>query len=228
MFAILHAFGMFIVDLFKARCRLEAENLFLRQQLNIALRRLQSCLRLRGSDRALLIWVTKLWPSLLSATLLVQPETILRWHRAGFKAFWRWKSRNRAGRPNIDRGLCDLIRRMSRENPLWGASRIHGELLMLGFEVVRSTFSKYMVKQHRLPSQGWRTSLRNHAPDIAAMDLFVAPTIGFDLLYAFIIVRLDRRELVWVNVTTNPTAEWIARQLKHISADLNRGDSLGF
>ena len=102
---------------------------------------------------------------------------------------------------------------MSIENPLWGAPRIHGELLKLGFEVAQSSVAKYMVKQLGPPSQGWRTFLRNHAPDTAAMDLFVAPTIGFDLLYAFVIVRLDRRNLVWINVTTNPTAEWIARQL---------------
>jgi hypothetical protein len=102
---------------------------------------------------------------------------------------------------------------MSMKNPLWGAPRIHGELLNLGFDVAQSSVAKYMVKPGRAPSQGWRTFLRNHAPDIATMDLFVAPTIGFDLLYAFIIVRLDRRDLVWINVTTNPTAVWIARQL---------------
>ncbi len=102
---------------------------------------------------------------------------------------------------------------MSVENPPWGAPRIHGELLKLGFEVAQSSVAKYMVKRCGPPSQGWRTFLRNHASDIAAMDLFVAPTIGFDLLYAFVIVRLDRRDLVWINVTTNPTAEWIARQL---------------
>jgi len=113
----------------------------------------------------------------------------------------------------IEADLRALIRRMSVENPLWGAPRIHGELLKLGFEVAQSSVAKYMVRQHRPPSQGWRTFLRNHAPDIAAMDLFVAPTIRFDLLYAFIIVRLDRRDLVWINVTTNLTAEWIARQL---------------
>jgi hypothetical protein len=102
---------------------------------------------------------------------------------------------------------------MSIDNRLWGAPRIHGELLKLGFEVAQSSVAKYMVKRHGPPSQGWRTFLCNHAPEIAAMDLFVVPTIGFDLLYAFIIVRLDRRELVWINVTTNPTAEWIARQI---------------
>src|SRR5271169_375687 len=121
MFAILHALGMFVADLFKSRCRLEAENLLLRHQLTIALRWAPPRLRLLGSDRALLIWITRLWPSLLDAVQVVQPETILRWHRAGFKMFWRWKSRNRAGRPRIDRGLRDLIRRMSRENPLSGA-----------------------------------------------------------------------------------------------------------
>src|SRR5450830_255437 len=115
MFVILHALGMFVADLFKSRIRLEAENLFLRHQLNIALRRAPPRLRLHGSDRALLVWMTKLWPSLLGAAQVVQPETILRWHRAGFNIFWRWKSRNRSGRPRIDRGLRDLIRRMKRE-----------------------------------------------------------------------------------------------------------------
>ena len=135
MFAILCALGMFVADLFKLRSRLEAENLFLSHQLNIALRRAPAYLRLHGSDRALLVWMTKLWPSLLGVAQLVQPETVLRWHRGGFKIFWRRKSRNRAGRPQIDRGLRDLIQRMSRENPQWGAAPIHGDLLMLGFEV---------------------------------------------------------------------------------------------
>ena len=115
--------------------------------------------------------------------------------------------------PRIGTELRALIRRMSVENPLWGARRIHGELLKLGFEVPQSSVAKYMVKRRGPPSQEWRTFLRNHAPDIAAMDLFVVPTIGFDLLYAFVIMRLDRRELVWINVTANPTAEWVARQI---------------
>jgi transposase InsO family protein len=116
-------------------------------------------------------------------------------------------------RPPIDTELRALIRRISVENPLWGAPRIHGELLKLGFEIAQSSVAKYMVKRHGPPSQGWRTFLRNHAPDIAAMDLFVVPTIGFNLLYAFVIIRLDRRDLVWINVTTNATADWIARQI---------------
>jgi hypothetical protein len=213
MFAILHALGMFVVDLFKSRTRLEAENLFLRHQLTIALRQAPSRLRLRGSDRALLIGITRLWPSLLGMTQLVQPETILRWHRAGFKGFWRWKSRNRAGRPQINRGLRDLIQRMSKENPQWGASRIHGELLMLGFEVAQSTVSKYMVRDGTPPSQSWKTFLQNHAEAIAAIDLCVVPTLTFDRLFAFLVLGYGRRQLLWVEMTRHPTAEWLARQI---------------
>src|SRR6476659_1796946 len=169
MFAIMHALGVFVADLFKSRCRLEAENLLLRHQLTIALRRAPPRLRLSGGDRAPLIWLRWLSPSLIDAVQVVQPETVLRWHRAGFKMFWRWKSRHRAGRPRIDRGLRDLIRRTSRENPLWGASRIHGELLMLGFEVAQSTVSKYMARSGTPRSQNWKTFLRNHAQAIAAI-----------------------------------------------------------
>jgi transposase InsO family protein len=212
MLALLHSLGMFVVDLFMSRRRLVAENLFLRHQLSIALRRAPPRLRLRGSDRALLVWMTRLWPSLLGAAQVVQPETILRWHRAGFTAFWRWKSRKRAGRPKIDRDLRDLIRRMSRENPKWGASRIHGELLMLGFEVAQSTVSKYMV-QGGPRSQGWKTFLRNHAQAIAAIDLCVVPTLTFERLFAFLVLGHGRRQLLWFEVTRHPTAEWLARQI---------------
>ena len=136
----------------------------------------------------------------------------MRWHRAGFRRYWHWKSRRRGGRPQVQSELRALIRQMSVENPLWGAPRIHGELLKLRFEV-QSSVAKYMVKRRGPPSQGWRAFLRNHAPDIAAMDLFVVPTIGFELLYAFVIVRLDCRDLIWIDVTRHPTAEWIARQI---------------
>src|SRR5262252_4007011 len=206
MFAILHSLAMFVIDFFKSPRRLEAENLFLRHQLSIALRRAPPRLRLRGSDRALMVWLTRLWPSLLGAAHVVQPETILRWHRAGFTAFWRWKSQKRAGRPKIARELRDLIRRMSRGNPKWGASRIHGELLMLGFEVAQSTVSKYMV-QGGSPSQGWKTFFRNHAQAIAAIDLFVVPTLTFERLFAFLVLGHGRRQLLWFEVTRHPTAD---------------------
>jgi hypothetical protein len=204
---------VFVRDIFKSRRRLEAENLFLRHQLNIALRRAPPRQRLRGSDRAVLVWMTRLWPSLLELTQVVKPETILRWHRSGFKAYWRWKSRNRVGRPKVDLELRELIRRMSRDNPLWGAPRIHGELLMLGFEVAQSTVSKYMVRGRKPPSQSWRTFLRNHAEAIAAIDLCVVPTLTFERLFAFPVLDHGRRQLLWIEVTRHPTAEWLARQI---------------
>jgi transposase InsO family protein len=212
-------FGLFcfvlsvLVSPFKSKSRLEAENAALRHQLIVLRRKMQGRLRLTNSDRRFFIQLYHWFPSILNVLTIIRPETLVRWHRAGFRSYWRWKSRQWGGRPLIEADLRVLIRQMSLENPLWGAPRIHGELLKLGFEVAQSSVAKYMVKRRGPPSQGWRTFLRNHAPDIAAMDLFVAPTIGFNLLYAFVIVRLDRRDLVWINVTTNPTAEWIARQL---------------
>jgi hypothetical protein len=144
---------------------------------------------------------------------LIQPETILRWHRVGFKVFWRWKSRNRAGRPKIDRGLRDLIQRMSRENPLWGASRVHGELLMLGFDVAQSTVSKYMVRPPKPPSQTWKTFLRNHAEATAAIDICVVPTLTLDLLFVCPVLGHGRRQLLSFEVTRHPSAEWLARRI---------------
>jgi transposase InsO family protein len=202
-----------LASLFKSKNRLEAENAALRHQLIVLRRKVQGRVRFTNNDRLFFVHLYRWFPSVLKAITIIRPETIVRWHRAGFRQYWRWKSRSPGGRPQIDTDLRALIRRMSIENALWGAPRIHGELLKLGFEVAQSTVAKYMVKRCGPPSQGWRTFLRNHAPDIAAMDLFIVPTIGFDLLYAFVIVRLDRRDLVWVNVTPNPTAEWIARQI---------------
>jgi transposase InsO family protein len=213
MLAIVHLLGMYVADLFKSRRRLEVENLFLRHQLNIVLRRTPQSLRLRCGDRALLVWMTRRWPSLLGLARVVQPDTILRWHRAGFEAYWRWKSQGRAGRPRIERELRDLIRQMSKENPLWGSPRIHGELLKLGFEIAESTVSKYMVRRRGPPSQNWRTFLCNHADAIAAIDLCVVPTLAFERLFAFVVLGHGRRQLLWFAVTRHPTAEWLAQQI---------------
>jgi len=176
-------------------------------------RKLRGRIRLSNGDRLFFVWLYRLFPAVTRALLIIRPDTLVRWHRAGFRYYWRWKSRRRIGRPKIEYELRALIRRMNAENPLWGAPRIHGELLKLGFEVAQSTVAKYMVKRRGPPSQTWRTFLRNHAPDIAAIDLFVVPTISFGLLYGLIVVRIARRKLVWVNVTPHPTAEWVARQL---------------
>ncbi len=213
MFALCWFVLSVLASPFKSKSRLEAENAALRHQLIVLRRKVRGRVRLTNNDRWFLLQLYRWFPSILQLVTVVQPETLVRWHRVGFRLYWRWKSGLRGGRPQIETDLRALIRQMSMENPLWGAPRIHGELLKLGYEVAQSTVAKYMVKRRRPPSQGWRTFLRNHAPDIAAMDLFIVPTISFDLLYAFVIVRLGRRELVWINVTANPTTEWIARQL---------------
>ena len=189
----------------KSKMRLEAENAVLRHQLIVLQRRLEGRVRLTNNDRWFLIVLYRWFPLILRILTIIRPETLIHWHRSGFRCYWRWKSRSSGGRPPIEVRLRTLIRQMSIDNPLWGAPRIHGELLKLGF--AQSSVAKYMVKRRGPPGQRWQTFLRNHAPDIAAMDFVVVPTIAFDLLYAFVIVRIDRRELVWINVTKTPTPE---------------------
>ncbi len=197
----------------KSRERIEAENLALRHQLNIVSRSARKRVWLCKSDRLLFIWLYRLWPGVLGSVVIIQPETVVRWHRRGFKAFWRWKSRGRPGRPKIPREVRDLIRQISLANPLWGAPRIHGELLKLGIEVAQTTVAKYMAKGRHPPSQSWKTFLRNHAEGIASIDFFVVPTATCKLLFGLLIIRHERRQLVHVDVTANPTADWIARQI---------------
>jgi transposase InsO family protein len=203
----------FLASLFKSRAELEAEILVLRQQVNVLRRRIPRRPALTNIDRLLFVWLYRWFPSTIDALAIVRPETVIRWHRLGFRAYWCWRSRNRIGRPKVSAELRALIREMSRANSLWGAPRIHGELLKLGFEVAQSTVAKYMVRRRGPPSQGWKTFLRNHAPHIGAIDLFVVPTAGFKLLYGLVIIRLRRRQLLWINVTNKPTADWIARQI---------------
>ena len=198
----------------KAKPQLEAENASLRHQVAILQRKVRGRVRLTNSDRLFFVLLYRWFPSILKTMTIIEPETLGRWHRAGFRRYWRWKSRNLGGRSPISAELRDLIRRMSLENTLWGAPHIHGELLKLGFTVAQSTVAKYMAKKGDDPSgQSWSTFLCNHMPHIAAIDLFVVPTIGFRLLYALVIVRLARRELVWINVTAHPTADWITQQI---------------
>ncbi len=213
MVAFLTQLLLVIRSWFAWRARLEAENLILRQQLIVLRRQRPKRLRLVKIDRLPLVWLYRLYPALLDALVIVQPETVIRWHRRGFRAYWRWKSRQVGGRPRIDSEIRALIRRINRENPLWGAPRIHGELLMLGIEVAESTVGRYMVRRRRPPSQGWKSFLRNHAAGIASLDLFVVRTISFKLLYGLVILRLARRRLVTIAVTANPTDQWIAGQV---------------
>jgi transposase InsO family protein len=212
MFALL-CFFLRLASRFKSMSRLEAENAALRHQLIALQRKVHGRVAFTNGDRLFLILLYRLFPSILNAMTIIRPETLVRWHRAGFRRYWRWKSRNPGGRPPIRTELRALIRRMSIENVLWGAPRIQGELLRLGFAVAQSTVAKYMAKRGNPSGQTWSTFLRNHAPHIAATDLFVVPTISFAQLYVLVIVRLARWELVWVNVTRHPTAAWIARQI---------------
>src|SRR6266446_5992403 len=170
-------------SLLKSRRRLQAENLVLRHQVNILRRRAPGRTQLSNSGRLVFVWLYRLCPTVVDAVAIIKPETLICWHRRGFRAFWRWKSRSRGGRPMVPTEIRELIREMSRANWLWGAPWIHGELLELGIEVAESTVAKYMVKRPRRPGQSWATFLRNHADGIAAVDLFVVPTIGFKLLY---------------------------------------------
>src|SRR3984893_17924430 len=199
-----------LIGNFRPRCALQAENLVLRPQLNVLRRKSPKRLAFGNADR-LVFTRSIVW--LLGLSRVVRPDTILRWHRAGFRAYWRWKSRGRPGRPRVSRELRELIQRMSKENPLWGAPRIHGELLKLGFEIAESTVSKYMIRRQGPPSQTWRTFVRNHAEAIAAIDLFVVPTLTFECLFAFLVLGHGRRQLLWFAVSRNRTAEWMAQQM---------------
>ena len=213
MIAFLSLVFHVVVSPFKTRARLEAEIIMLRHLLNVLHRRVPSKPKLATVDRLLFIWLYRLFPSVLNAVTIVQPETIIRWHRTGFRLYWRWKSRSKGGRPKIPGDIPRLIREMSIANPLWGAPRIHGELLKIGIEVAQSTVAKYMAKSGRGRSQTWKTFLRNHSTGIGAMDFLIVPTVGFRLLFVLVILRHERRCLISLSVTDHPTAEWIAQQI---------------
>ena len=213
MIAFLILFLHVLVLPFKIRVRLEAEIIMLRHQLNVLRRRVPSNPKLVVADRLLFVWLYRLFPAVLNAVTIVQPETVIRWHRTGFRLYGRWKSRSRGGRPKIPGEIRRLIREMSLANRLWGAPRIHGELLKLGIEVAQSTVAKYMARSGRGRSQTWKTFLHNHVAGIGAMDFLIVPTVGFRLLFVLVILRHQRRRLISLTVTAHPTAEWIACQV---------------
>ena len=189
------------------------ENLALRHQL-LVLQRSVVRPRLSRWDRILWVWLSRLWASWRSSLVIVQPATVLAWHRQGFQLYWRWKSRAKpVGRPRLDPELRQLIRRMARENPTWGRRRIRAELALLGYEVAELTVAKYMRRTSPRPSPTWRAFLTTHARDIVAVDFFLVPTLTFRLLFVFVVLRHDRRELLHLNVTDHPTAVWTARQI---------------
>ena len=196
-----------ILSILKSRQALVLENLALRQQLAV-LNRSGKRPQLRPSDRMFWVMLSRIWRRWAKTLLIVQPETVVRWHREGFRCYWAWKSKvQRPGRPSIDPTVRDLIRNMSRANPLWGAPRIHGELLKLDIHVSQATVSKYMIRVRKPPSQSWRTFLNNHLPDLVSIDFFTVPTATFRLLYVFIVLSHERRSVLHFNITEHPTAQ---------------------
>ena len=199
---------------FRSRASLELELVALRHQLAVLRRQRPGRLRIFATDRLLWMWLYRIWPRALNAMVLVKPATVIQWHRKGFRLYWRWRSRSRSvGRPKVSSETRDLIRQMSMANPLWGAPRIHGELLKLGIEVSQATVGRYMPWRPKVPSPTWRTFLQNHMTDIVAVDMFVVATATFRLFYALILLGHDRRRIIHFNVTQNPTQAWLSRQM---------------
>ena len=196
----------------RSRASLELELVALRHQVTVLRRQRPGQPRLFSTDRLLWVWLYRIWPQVLNAMVLVKPATVVQWHRKGFRLYWRWRSR-RLGRPKMSTEIRDLIRRMSLANPLWGAPRIHGELLKLGIEVSQATVGRYLPWRPKVPSPTWRSFLHNHLNDIAAIDMFVVATATFRLLYALIVLGHDRRRVIHFDVTQNPTQVWLARQM---------------
>src|SRR6266498_2160086 len=210
---VLSALYQLFRGLLVPRLVLVTENLALRQQL-LVLHRSSNRPWLRHRDRLFWIALSQLWRDWRSILVIVKPETVIKWHRQGFKCYWRWKSRSgRVGRPKINEEVRVLIRRMWRENPTWGVPRIHAELHLLGYKVAESTVAKYRVRIRKPPSQTWKSFLRNHSKDIVAIDFFIVPTVTFNILYGFVVLLHNRRQVVHFNVTAHPTALWTAQQI---------------
>jgi len=204
-----------LASMFKSPAQLRLENIALRQQLVVLRRSAPKRLRLTSADRIFWVSLRHVWSDWKSALMIVKPETVVTWHRKGFRLFWRWKIRGgKPGRPRVPKEVRDLIRMMSRNNPRWGAPRIHGELLKLGIEVTEPTVAKYMVRRQKPPSQTWRTFLDNHVRNMVSVDFFTVPTVRFQILYVFLVLAHDRRRILHLGVTHHPSAEWTAQQLR--------------
>lgn len=199
---------------FRTHMALQAEIAALRHQIAVLQLSAPRRLRLKQSDRFLWILWSWVWPEWRRWLRILKPDTVVRWHRSAFARYWTWKSRRRPGRPAVAVSIRDLIRRMSRANRLWGAPRIHGELLKLGIEVAPSTVGKYLRRTRKPPSQTWRTFLTNHMAQMASMDFFTVPTATFRVLFVFLVLSHDRRRILHWNITEHPTEEWTVQQLR--------------
>jgi putative transposase len=212
MITFLSAIVSFLSFRVRSRAALELEVIALRHQLGVLKRRRPGRARILFADRLLWIWLCRIWPQAINVMVLVKPTTVMQWHRRGFRLAWRWRSGAlRPGRPKIASDTRDMIRQMSTANPLWGAPRIHGELLKLGIKVSQATVGRYMPWRPKERSATWRSSLRNHMTDIAAVDMFVVATATFGLLYAVVVLDHHRRRIIHFEVTQSPTHAWLAR-----------------
>src|SRR6267154_2427474 len=212
MITLLSALGSLLSFRVRSRLTLELELVALRHQLTVLRRQCPGQPRLFSADRLLWVWLYRICPQVLDAMVLVKPATVLDWHRKGFRLYWRRRSR-RLGRPRMNREIHELIRQMSQANPLWGAPRIHGELLKLGIEVSQATVGRYLPWRPKAPSPSWRSFLQNHRHDTAAVDMFVVVTATLQLLYAVVVLGHERRKVIHFDVTPNPTQAWLARQI---------------
>src|SRR5215467_7949465 len=202
-------------SIIRSRVDLQLENLALRHQIGVLQRSVKRRPQLTSMDRLLWVYLSRTWHNWRSTLVIVKPETVVAWHRKGFRLFWTWKvRRGESGRPVIARETRDLIRRICRENPTWGAPRIHGELLKLGIDIGETSVSKYMVRGRRPPSQTWRSFLETHVSQLVSIDFFTVPTLRFQVLYVFLVLAHDRRRVLHFNVTSHPTAEWTGQQLR--------------
>jgi putative transposase len=214
MQTVFFSFLSALCSCFRSHAHLQFENLALRHQISVLRRSGRKRPRLSGVDRLLWVWLSRLWTGWRSALVIVKPETVIRWHRKGFRLYWTWKSRRaRGGRPDVPQEVRDLIRKMSVANPLWGAPRIHGELLKLGINLSQATVAKYMAQPRKPPSQTWRTFLNNHVRDLVSVDFFTVPTISFRVLFVFVVLAHHRRRHIHFNVTAHPSAEWTTQQI---------------
>ena len=214
MTTILRPLVATLAGIFRSRTSLHLEILALRQQLVMMTTRDPKRLRFLRRERLFWVWLYRLWPRCVQTLYVFQADTLVRWHRMGFRLYWTWKSRRRGGgRPPIPADIRNLIRLMSRDNVGWGAPRIHGELRMLGIDISQATVAKYMIRHPKPPSPSGRAFLDNHVLDLASIDFFTVPTVSFRLLFVFLVLKHDRRRIVHFNVTEHPTAQWTAQQL---------------
>jgi hypothetical protein len=225
---MLHIILRSLISALKTREALAAENLALRHQLTVLQRNARKP-RLRRVGRILWVLLSRVWAGWQGSLTIVRPETVIRWHQEGFRLYWRRKSRpGRPGRPKVPGEVRELIRQMSRANPLWGAPRIHGELRKLGIEISQAAVSKYLPLHRKPPSQNWRTFLENHAKDIVSVDFFTVPTATFRVFFVFLMLSNARRRVVHFNVSAAPSAAWTGQQIiERILGTARRGSCFG-